>query len=275
MNRKGFTLIELLVVIAIIAILAAILFPVFAQAREKARAISCESNQKQIGLAILQYLQDYDETFPRANYPDYTHEWSYVINPYIKNGALGGNTTVQYNQIGGVWSCPSYPVQAIADEYAVRDDLFQYSSGPGGNPAYQWPAPVLNQINAPSNKWMMIEGGALLAGRNAQYRQNSWPVSQFYWTNGGPNWKPANNGLNNCDDPATTLAPGWGDCSMFPRYRHTGTTNVLYCDGHVKANHYASYNWCTDIYIPHIWGADAPPVDATAWASWYANGCAG
>src|SRR5439155_13821342 len=64
MKRKGFTLIELLVVIAIIAILAAILFPVFARAREKARGASCLSNMKQIGLAIIMYTQDYDETLP-------------------------------------------------------------------------------------------------------------------------------------------------------------------------------------------------------------------
>lgn len=66
--RNGFTLIELLVVIAIIAILAAILFPVFAQAREKARQTSCLSNQKQIGLAMMQYVQDYDELYPRVDY---------------------------------------------------------------------------------------------------------------------------------------------------------------------------------------------------------------
>jgi prepilin-type N-terminal cleavage/methylation domain-containing protein len=65
--QKGFTLIELLVVIAIIAILAAILFPVFAQAREKARATACLSNMKQAGLALQMYAQDYDETMPLGN----------------------------------------------------------------------------------------------------------------------------------------------------------------------------------------------------------------
>jgi len=68
-THRGFTLIELLVVIAIIAILAAILFPVFAQAREKARTISCLSNTKQIGLACMMYVQDYDETFFSQPWP--------------------------------------------------------------------------------------------------------------------------------------------------------------------------------------------------------------
>src|SRR5581483_4248901 len=83
---NGFTLIELLVVIAIIAILAAILFPVFAQAREKARQISCASNEKQLGLAIIQYVQDYDETYP-IGFCDWTGTaptWPVGISPYVK-----------------------------------------------------------------------------------------------------------------------------------------------------------------------------------------------
>jgi len=81
MRRKGFTLIELLVVIAIIAILAAILFPVFARAREKARQASCVSNVKQITLGILQYVQDYDEDLPPMR-----HGWDWIVEAgYIKN----------------------------------------------------------------------------------------------------------------------------------------------------------------------------------------------
>ena len=83
--RKGFTLIELLVVIAIIAILAAILFPVFAKAREKARQASCLSNTKQIGLAVMQYAQDYDEMLPATYTQNPNTNWAQNIAPYCKN----------------------------------------------------------------------------------------------------------------------------------------------------------------------------------------------
>src|SRR6476620_4419859 len=101
-KARGFTLIELLVVIAIIAILAAILFPVFAQAREKARSTACLSNMKQMGMASVMYADDNNETLPTwsAYYADYystqpssekypdavTHYWDALIQPYVKNG---------------------------------------------------------------------------------------------------------------------------------------------------------------------------------------------
>jgi prepilin-type N-terminal cleavage/methylation domain-containing protein/prepilin-type processing-associated H-X9-DG protein len=96
MKGKGFTLIELLVVIAIIAILAAILFPVFARAREKARATSCLSNVKQLALGMLMYVGDYDDCWPHAYCyrlprPDGNEDvimWMNVIYPYVKNEAL-------------------------------------------------------------------------------------------------------------------------------------------------------------------------------------------
>ena len=95
MHRRGFTLIELLVVIAIIAILAAILFPVFAKAREKARQASCLSNIKQLGLGFMQYAQDYDEMLPQDYRSAWAtrYSWRAMIYPYVKNGQ--------------VFSCPS------------------------------------------------------------------------------------------------------------------------------------------------------------------------
>ena len=120
-KQSGFTLIELLVVIAIIAILAAILFPVFAQAREKARGISCVSNAKQIGTAVMMYAQDYDETIipwftrsglPRTSQRADLNSWVINLQPYIKNGAPRVlNTTAldfQGVEAQGMFKCPSF-----------------------------------------------------------------------------------------------------------------------------------------------------------------------
>ncbi len=109
MQRKGFTLIELLVVIAIIAILAAILFPVFARAREQARKTACLSNMKQLGTALLMYTQDYDEMLPMTNYDRWVGKssdwgmdlivWCDVLMPYVKNYQI--------------FVCPSRPQEAV------------------------------------------------------------------------------------------------------------------------------------------------------------------
>lgn len=110
-RKRAFTLIELLVVIAIIAILAAILFPVFAQAREAARKTSCLSNLKQIGTAAMMYEQDYEENcLPAfAGTQSFGNQWPELTEPYIKN--LGTvNATTGYQFSGKVFNCPSSPV---------------------------------------------------------------------------------------------------------------------------------------------------------------------
>jgi prepilin-type N-terminal cleavage/methylation domain-containing protein/prepilin-type processing-associated H-X9-DG protein len=115
-RRHGFTLIELLVVIAIIAILAAILFPVFARAREKARQTSCLSNLKQLGLGVLMYAQDYDEMLPGADCRDLQNgtNWDIVTEPYVKNWQIFQCPSAPkefvigptHNTCGGSWSPP-------------------------------------------------------------------------------------------------------------------------------------------------------------------------
>ena len=138
-SRKAFTLIELLVVIAIIAIIAAILFPAFAQAREKARQVSCMSNLRQVGTAFAMYVQDYDERLPdrrdlKLSLPGGWKPWTswptsdpragwaaIVLNPYIKNT--------------GIWACPSVAGSSMGRAVQVRQPLTSTADSPA---TYYW-----------------------------------------------------------------------------------------------------------------------------------------
>ncbi|MCE5238864.1 DUF1559 domain-containing protein [bacterium] len=159
-TRRGFTLIELLVVIAIIAILAAILFPVFAKAREKARQTSCLSNLKQLALGMLQYAQDYDETFPRRsgvgfydaslgtfNYHTtlnvHWHGWGTCILPYVKNTQI--------------YKCPSNTFDNCGLNYGVPDAALN-SSGTMVS-YFSNNAIKLGQLQRPSESLMITESG--------------------------------------------------------------------------------------------------------------------
>ena len=162
-RRSGFTLIELLVVIAIIAILAAILFPVFAQAREKARQTSCLSNTKQIGLAFMAYIHDYDERFPpqmgiaTVNGREYTQNWGleYVvggntvpslIGPYVKNTAIfrcpsaSGNAKLSYmyNDLAARKATAAF--QGVVQTVLLAESTASDPSLVGINPAAAPPA---------------------------------------------------------------------------------------------------------------------------------------
>jgi prepilin-type N-terminal cleavage/methylation domain-containing protein/prepilin-type processing-associated H-X9-DG protein len=129
--RRGFTLIELLVVIAIIAILAAILFPVFAQARESARKTQCLSNGNQMGKAVLMYAQDYDDAivpwFKAREYvgqPVVERTWVWLLQPYIKSEVQKPPAGQPYNTNGrpkGIYFCPSWSVERYLEGADMPD----------------------------------------------------------------------------------------------------------------------------------------------------------
>ncbi len=208
--RRGFTLIELLVVIAIIAILAALLFPVFAQAREKARQTSCLSNLKQSGTAVLMYIQDYDETFP--------------INLYLSREAGSGAPCVYsfyqellpYQKNGDIMRCPSAPRalaigQGFANagfppicspaltyiSYDFNFALIDYGDpsslfGPTGRPVK-----TLAQVEYPADTGLIYEGTVVFPGGSAGYQAFDTPVAA----------------------------------------RHSGLLNASFADGHARAVH--------------------------------------
>ncbi|MBV9851579.1 MAG: prepilin-type N-terminal cleavage/methylation domain-containing protein [Armatimonadetes bacterium] len=131
-RRHGFTLVELLVVIAIISVLAAILFPAFVSAREKARQIACLSNEKQMGLAVMQYAQDYDESIVPYAVPDpsgagdpntvYQRIWCGLLQPYIKNGLNASTpTNVVSPDAQGIFKCPSFSWASVTQAADAAD----------------------------------------------------------------------------------------------------------------------------------------------------------
>jgi prepilin-type N-terminal cleavage/methylation domain-containing protein/prepilin-type processing-associated H-X9-DG protein len=138
-QKRGFTLIELLVVIAIISVLAAILFPVFAKAREKARQISCSSNEKQLALGVLMYAQDNDEALPPTQAGDGTL-WPGLVNSYVKSDQVrvcpddsGATNSYGLNELNFVdLTDPQHPpIQTLAAFQTPSDTVMLGEVGTG------------------------------------------------------------------------------------------------------------------------------------------------
>lgn len=189
-RRKAFTLIELLVVIAIIAILAAILFPVFAQAREKARSISCLSNTKQLGMALAMFSQDHDEYLPKAWFNDEPdgsqpqawgfHDpmwgWDYVLQGYIKNKNVYQCPSDSDSYPRGLWddSYTGLPDKPDADNIpgSYRLNISDYPNGP-------WGALKLAALERPSDAIQIIE--SIPGVDNAEWHQiSTWEADDGY-----------------------------------------------------------------------------------------------
>jgi prepilin-type N-terminal cleavage/methylation domain-containing protein/prepilin-type processing-associated H-X9-DG protein len=198
-KSRGFTLIELLVVIAIIAILAAILFPVFAQAREKARAISCLSNVRQAGIALAMYVQDYDETTPTINNDD----WWFVLFPYVKSMNL--------------FFCPDRTDVGPGDYSPAELVLNPTGRYPGYG--YNWGPYGHRGGGLVARGVAGVQTGVALAAVTA-------PAQMFAFG-------------DSYDTPRQTMASEWilGNWtgSTQSALRHNGTFNEAFVDGHAKA----------------------------------------
>lgn len=224
-RRKGFTLIELLVVIAIIAILAAILFPVFAQARDKARQMACLSNTKQIALAIYQYAQDYDEVLPvyGANAQG-RGRWQFQLLPYTKNVQIYNCPNVPTNR----WVAPTGSALGTSDRggYGWNLALGADASGTGGNVAIA-PGYALASIAKPAETIIVGDTGF-----------NGTASHQVGW-------------VMLAADPRNPAADSFSQPGLYPQFRHhsqrskvvtgsnnmpiDGRANFCYLDGHAKS----------------------------------------
>jgi prepilin-type N-terminal cleavage/methylation domain-containing protein/prepilin-type processing-associated H-X9-DG protein len=224
-SQRGFTLLELLVAIAIIAISATILFPVFARARENARRSSCQSNLKQIGLGMMQYVQDYDERFPHQNWFSGNHpdpafagktvtEWNgtsaWQLHPYIKSTQL--------------WICPS---KGDGSPDVSQTGTLSYSRN-----SFKAVGISMAELREPARTVAWADGND--AWLDGYWRDNSYPAN-------------------------TSPTGGTNNRFQTQPKKHLGTANVLYLDGHVKSMRGSRMIW-GDFFDVHEAGTTTTPA---------------
>jgi prepilin-type N-terminal cleavage/methylation domain-containing protein/prepilin-type processing-associated H-X9-DG protein len=278
-SRKAFTLIELLVVIAIIAILAAILFPVFAQAKQAAKKTVDLSNQKQIGLGALMYSNDYDDYFPRNDYRVPTRQtWAPITyaeatGPYIKNGITMVNyvmidqTTTGPVANAGLFSSPGQP-QGTRYGYASNGALF--------------PSGQLWNFDSPSNPYQDQSGDGIATGKSGVPSTSQtqlphaattlmftttgivlpWGAANPYMQAGVYWWQGASANIIGATIPPkwdsdNSTLPQWngdvngvGPYDSLPRFRFNGpSANVVYADGHAHGVRKGALSWCSAMFV--------------------------
>ena len=262
-TKSAFTLIELLVVIAIIAILAAILFPVFATAREKARQSACSSNLKQLGLAFVQYTQDYDETPPcGVSGTNQILGWAGQLYPYVKSR--------------GVFVCPDDTTIGASCSYGINRSMLKVVTYSGAHAYPVWP---ISQYTSPARTVVLFEvtgsAGYDVSNSNSNTSLNDDGTGYSGYSPSGSGvgaaYDPFTNNLGTTNLPCNVVSSGTCSTNSFTlKYAigyqaatpaayqivfaskmglHSTGANFLAADGHVK--------WCLPTTVS---GGDANPT---------------